>query len=144
MNKIEVRKEKHLETVKILKQHYLEREIPIFPVWGKDENGNCNCRKPKCTKQGKHPISDGGFHNATTDIGTITHWLDVHLDCGWAIPTGSISGIIVIDVDNKNGGLANWERLVNENNPDLSTSQFRKAQRGLRKRSSKRTRNRTS
>ena len=98
-------KEEVLKKANVLEELYIDKGIPIFPVNTKE----------------KSPRTKHGYKDATTNVEIIAAWLVAYPDCGWAIPTGSISGLIVIDADNKNDGLENWERLVNENDPDLCT-----------------------
>jgi Bifunctional DNA primase/polymerase, N-terminal/Primase C terminal 2 (PriCT-2) len=44
-----------------------------------------------------------GFKHATTDEKTITRWWREYPDAGIGMPTGTASGMIVIDIDSKNG-----------------------------------------
>ncbi|SNS54320.1 Primase C terminal 1 (PriCT-1) [Micrococcales bacterium KH10] len=55
---------------------------------------------------GKKPvIKDGqGFHAATTDIDQVTTWWTRWPDANIGIPTGTVSGFDVVDVDNKATG----------------------------------------
>ena len=84
---------------------YAERGWPIFPLWPR-QGDKCACGDPGCKNQGKHPIghlAPNGFKNATTDEKTITRWWQEYPDAGIGVPTGRQSGLIVIDVDAKNG-----------------------------------------
>jgi putative DNA primase/helicase len=95
---------------------FINRGLPIFPLWGV-EDGKCQCKKSDCdeSRKGKHPIEMGGFHNASTDVNQIIDWFNKYPNCNWGMATGNKSGIIVIDVDVKNNGIANWKQLVKEN-----------------------------
>ena len=62
---------------------YARAGIPVFPL----------------TPQGKRPLVERGFHEATTDEATIEGWWADHPEANVAFPTGSASGIVVVDVD---------------------------------------------
>jgi len=64
------------------------REIPVFP----------------CTPGGKHPLTSHGFHDASTDLATVNAWWQRWPDANIGMPTGSASGVDVVDVDVHAGG----------------------------------------
>jgi len=70
---------------------YLERGWGLFPVG----------------RNSKQPITEHGFYDATTDDLVIADWVNSHPACGWGIPTGSDTAL-VIDVDDPNS----WDELV--------------------------------
>ena len=67
-----------------------------------------------CLPGGKKPIITGGFKNATKDIVKIELLNTKNPNANWAVRTGNDSGIFVVDVDNKNGGISNWGKLVTD------------------------------
>ena len=72
-----------------------------------------------CNPQNKQPLIKGGFKNATTDEKTIQRWWDKNPNAHIGLPTGAVSGLVVLDVDNKNGvsgsdSLAELEELYGE------------------------------
>lgn len=76
----------------------------VFPCWP-IRDGRCACGKDCCTSGGKHPLSrlaPKGLHNATTDEATIRRWWTSWRDANIAIRTGD--GLLVVDIDPKNGG----------------------------------------
>jgi hypothetical protein len=78
---------------------------PIFPLWPRDGH-KCTCGDPGCKSQGKHPIGrlvPNGFKDATTNEKTITLWWQEYPDAGIGMPTGTESGIDVLDIDVKSG-----------------------------------------
>jgi putative DNA primase/helicase len=77
--------------------------IPVFPLHSALA-GECSCGIKKCGRKGKHPRTPRGFKDATTDVLTIERWWTAHPDAGLWMPTGSPSGVLVIDVDPRNGG----------------------------------------
>ena len=101
---------------------YAARGMAIFPchtVVGEDRA--CTCVKGKdCPNAGKHPHVFGGVKEATTDRSRITEWWSRWPNANVGIACGEISGIVVIDVDKKNGGLdsiTSLERLRGEGLP---------------------------
>jgi hypothetical protein len=65
---------------------YARRGIPVFPV------------------RGKSPLTEHGFRDASTDTGEIREWWSRFPDANVAIPTGSVSRLVVLDVDPRHGG----------------------------------------
>lgn len=58
----------------------------------------------------KVPITARGFHDATTDAGIIRQWWTAHPSANIGVATEA-SGLVVVDVDAKNDGLATFEAL---------------------------------
>ncbi len=54
-------------------------------------------------KQNKSPLTPHGFKDATTDLDTIEKYWNRHPNALIGVPTGSVSGLFVIDIDNGNG-----------------------------------------
>lgn len=69
----------------------------------------------------KEPLTTNGFKDATTDPAKINAWLSQWPNANWAIATGP-SGLLVIDVDPKNGGDVSWNELVDVHGPSLVDS----------------------
>lgn len=87
---------------------FLDNNIPIFglhPI----VNGKCSCGDDECPTTGKHPIASGWQHTPL--------WSDDQLDCMESLghfDTGYgvlVSGLLVIDVDARNGGVESFEKL---------------------------------
>jgi hypothetical protein len=83
---------------------YATRGWPVVPLHTLDEAGRCSCQKPKCSV-GKHPRTENGHHDATTDKGIIEAWWQKWPDANVGLRTGEASGTVVLDVDPRNGGL---------------------------------------
>jgi hypothetical protein len=66
---------------------YVREGLPVFPV-----------------KHNKKPWTEHGFKDASTDAQQIRLWWREHPDAGVAMPTGTASGRIVVDIDPRNGG----------------------------------------
>lgn len=93
---------------------YARRSWPVFPLHT-IQDGHCTCGKGKdCGKDsGKHPRTEHGLKDATTDEPTIRQWWARWPNANIGIATGKASGFFVIDVDPRHGGddtLAEHER----------------------------------
>jgi len=90
---------------------YAARGWPVVTVW-QARNGVCCCPKgPRCKAPGKHPRPRHGILGATTDGKKIRTWTWDGANVG--IVTGAPSGLVVLDVDRRNGidGLATLKEL---------------------------------
>jgi hypothetical protein len=67
--------------------------------------GECGCAMgADCVRPGKHPLIKGGLYNATQDEAIIKGWGAIWPQANIGIRTGQESGLIVVDVDPRNGG----------------------------------------
>jgi hypothetical protein len=57
--------------------------VPVFP----------------CVPGGKRPIPERGFHEASVDLDRVEGWWRSRPTANIGIPTGAVSGLVVIDVD---------------------------------------------
>lgn len=60
----------------------------------------------------KTPVTRHGKKNATLDADIILNWWEADPNCGVGILTGEASGLVVVDVDPRNGGEESFERLA--------------------------------
>jgi putative DNA primase/helicase len=93
---------------------YIARGWAVLPCHSVRPDGSCTCGKD-CAAAGKHPRTLHGVKDATTDPATIQRWSEMFgHDVNWAVATGEVSGIVVVDVDPRNGGdqsLAAWTEV---------------------------------
>ncbi|HXQ49310.1 MAG TPA: bifunctional DNA primase/polymerase, partial [Thermoplasmata archaeon] len=73
---------------------------PVFPV-----------------KLDKTPHTPHGFKDATADEAQIWRWWTEFPDAGIGMPTGAVTGFVVLDVDPRHGGDESLEQLVKEHGP---------------------------
>ncbi|WP_298042351.1 bifunctional DNA primase/polymerase [uncultured Citricoccus sp.] len=52
-----------------------------------------------CVPGQKRPLTARGFHDATTDLAQITQWWTRWPEANLGLPTGAVSGVVVVDVD---------------------------------------------
>jgi putative DNA primase/helicase len=80
--------------------------IPLHTVVG----GRCSCNKQGC-KIGKHPLISNWPEKASTDTVTIWDWWTKWPNANIGILTGSVSNLMVLDIDLNNGGMDSFKRL---------------------------------
>lgn len=64
-------------------REFAAAELPVFPI----------------EPDGKRPLTSRGFLSATADPGTVDRWWRLFPSANIAIPTGAVSGFVVVDVD---------------------------------------------
>lgn len=92
------------ETLDHLMDYILNRGWSIFPVYSITGEGLCACAKQNCEHPGKHPLTHHGFKNASKDEDKLIEWFTGDPRANWAVATGSISNIVIIDIDPERGG----------------------------------------
>lgn len=93
--------------------------LPVFPLFGIIDAGTCECGRTGCSSAGKHPRINDFARNATTEPSQIAEWWRRWPNANIGIPTGFVSGIFVIDIDAKNGGVEAFASLVKEEGLDI-------------------------
>ena len=99
---------------------YAQRGWPVFPIhWPiKDK---CSCGKDDCDNQGKHPMTEHGLTDATTDLSIIKGWFSKWPKANVGIATGQKAGIVVLDIDPRNDGTESLKRLTKKGNLPVYT-----------------------
>jgi hypothetical protein len=82
---------------------YAARGWPVFPLHTPVEGG-CSCGKSGCKDIGKHPRTYNGLLAATTNVRAIEEWWTRWPDANVGVRTGAISGLLVLDIDPRQGG----------------------------------------
>ena len=93
-------------------REFWENGYHVFGLHGADKKGQCGCGNPDCQAAYKHPLVSNWQHTP--------HWsedqLEVMEEVG-QVATGYgvlIRGMLVIDVDARNAGVASMEMLFND------------------------------
>jgi Bifunctional DNA primase/polymerase, N-terminal len=89
---------------------YAQSGLAVFPCHSLAD-GACSCGKPGCKNAGKHPRSEHGLGDATTDTATIEAWWDRWPDANVGIRCGAASGLVALDVDVQHGGAGSLKEL---------------------------------
>ena len=91
------------------------RQWRVLPLAGITEDGECSCRlRAACNRPGKHPLTKNGVNDATTDLDTIKDWWEKWPQANMGIRTGPESGLVVLDVDPRNGGSESLAQLITQ------------------------------
>lgn len=97
--------------------------FPVVPLFEPIATGSmpvCSCEKSgKCRNIGKHPrwrkgSLENGAHSATTNEGTIREWWAVSPGANVGVATGQRAGLLVLDIDPRNGGNETLDALEAE------------------------------
>jgi hypothetical protein len=75
------------------------RIIPLHDVAG----GLCSCGAADCTSPGKHPRTDHGLKDGTTDAATIRRWWSRWPTANIGVCTGPKSGVVMVGPDGQAG-----------------------------------------
>ena len=75
--------------------------LPLHTI----EAGECSCGSRGCKSPGKHPLVRTGLREASRDAAQVSAWWERWPAANIGIATGEQSGIWVLDVDTKGGGL---------------------------------------
>src|ERR1035438_6659728 len=83
---------------------------PLFPCHTVNGAG-CSCHDPGCSRVGKHPRTEHGLLDATTDASQLRFWNQRFPGCNWAVRTGPESNLVVVDADpGSEPTLAAWDQ----------------------------------
>lgn len=101
---------------------YARRGWHVFPIFEPITSG-CSCSRRVCGDIGKHPRTDHGLKEATTDQAQIRAWWDKWPAANVGIRTGATSGLFVVDVDAGKNGAESLAALETEHGslPDTLT-----------------------
>lgn len=84
--------------------------LPLHSV----REGRCTCGDTGCKSSGKHPLgklTPNGLKDATRDETIIREWWLRCPDANVGVVTGAVSGLVVLDVDPRNGGFESQAAL---------------------------------
>ena len=101
-----------------------ELKFPVFPLhtWNVD---HCDCNDPACGmldeygemigSPAKHPRTKHGFKDGSTAVEDIVRWWGMWPAANIGVRTGAEAGVVVLDVDPRNGGIESWLALKEAN-----------------------------
>ena len=95
---------------------YADRGWLVFPCHSPIALG-CSCRRAECSSPGKHPRVAGGLKAASHNTDAILRWWNRWPHANVGVRTGAESGLVVIDVDPRHGGLQSLELLLARHRP---------------------------
>lgn len=87
---------------------------PVFPLHNMVD-GRCSCGRDCKKSAGKHPRTVNGVKDASAEPAVIEAWWTRNPEANIGIATGAVSGLVVIDIDPRNGGNATIDELEARN-----------------------------
>lgn len=101
-------------------REFYEAGYRIFPLW-RFRGEHCECGNPECTALGKHPRASNWQHTPAWDEDQVDTMEAIgHFQGGYGV---LCKGLLVIDVDARNGGVASFEQLC-EDFPEVLGADF--------------------
>ena len=91
----------------------LAERWPVLPLHCV-KDGKCRCGAQDCPNAGKHPLTEHGVKDATTDKNQIRAWWRENPDANIGIAMGDDSGILVLDEDPRHGGDESLHQMEEE------------------------------
>lgn len=89
---------------------YVNRGWPVLPLnW--PVGAGCSCGEDCGKSAAKHPLTAHGLKDATTDQEQVKVWWKRWPLANIGILTGQESGLLVLDIDPRNGGTESFKRL---------------------------------
>jgi hypothetical protein len=95
-----------------------EAGVRIGPLYPPDAGrpGVCSCRKGEnCHSPAKHPLTEHGKDDFTANRWQLQKWAEQHPGCNWG--GRPPEGVIVLDVDPRNGGYDSLTELESRHGP---------------------------
>jgi len=108
-------------TLTTLAEAYAHRGWPVFPLHSPTQDSGCDCRRDCGRNAAKHPRTQHGVLDATTDSETVARWWRMWPMANIGLATGARSGLVVLDVDPKAGGDRSLADLIARHGPLPST-----------------------
>jgi hypothetical protein len=82
---------------------YAAKGLPVVPLHSKKMGGGCTCGNADCDKPGRHPRTEHGVRDATTNRELIKKYWATWPNAKIGIATGVDAGIIAVVVDGELG-----------------------------------------
>jgi KaiC/GvpD/RAD55 family RecA-like ATPase len=85
---------------------YAARSWPVAPAHSISPRGGCTCGRSDCGSPGKHPLTEHGLNDATTDEKQIREWWTKWPWANVIIRTGMVGDrcLVALDIDPKHDG----------------------------------------
>lgn len=95
---------------RMIYREFMEAGYRIFPIYRFFSNGRCECGHEDCEAVSKHPRASNWQHTPAWDEEQLDSMEEYgHLDTGYGV---LCRGLLVIDVDARNGGVASYAKLL--------------------------------
>lgn len=89
---------------------FIDSGYRIFGLNGGNDDGSCGCGNPECKAAYKHPVASNWQHTPEWSEDQLEVMQEMgQLDTGYGV---LVKGLLVVDVDARNGGVQAMERLT--------------------------------
>lgn len=102
----------------------------LIPVH-KPINDGCSCKKPSCSSIGKHPVPLSWEKVTSKDPMAIKAWWKAFAEPNCGVVTGKASGVVVLDIDPRHGGMDTLDDLQVKNGKLPETATVETGSKGL-------------
>ena len=96
---------------------YAARGWPVIPLHTPTDYDRCSCNNTDCASVGKHPRTQHGLSDASTDPETIGKWWGQWPKANIGVITNDL---VVIDIDPRHGGDESYRDLIAKHGPGLT------------------------
>ena len=104
---------------------YAQRGWLVIPLHYPIAKGKCSCGNPECENVAKHPMmTKHGLKDATKDQKQIKEWWGKTPQANIGIVTGPGSGLVVLDIDPRNGGNESMKAITKLGNIPVTPMVF--------------------
>ena len=94
-------------------REFLEAGMRVFALWPIGQDGQCGCGDPECAAPGKHPRASNWQHTPLWSPDQVEVMEEMgQFATGYGVLVSA--GLLVIDVDERNGGAESYARLVED------------------------------
>lgn len=103
----------------MLYSDFIESDIRVFPLWGVKEDGSCACGREDCQAILKHPRASNWQNSPEWSEDQVEALEESgQFDTGYGVV---VSGLLVVDVDERNGGALGYAKLA-EDVPEIASA----------------------
>lgn len=90
----------------------MDAGMRVFALWRISPDGKCECGDPGCTVAGKHPRASNWQHTPEWSEEQLEVMEELgQFDTGYGV---LVSGMLVVDVDERNGGADSYAKLLDD------------------------------
>lgn len=90
-------------------REYTDAGFRVFPLWGLDKKGQCQCGDPECKAILKHPSVSNWQHSPNWSAEQLDNMLAYSITTGFGV---CLDDHLVLDIDRRNGGFESYDKLV--------------------------------
>lgn len=106
---------------------FIDAGYRIFGLHGGNADGSCACGNPECQAAFKHPVASNWQHTPAWSDEQLEGMQEMgHFDTGYGVVIRASGeegyGLLVVDVDARNGGVQSYAKLIDTIKEDLAAN----------------------